>query len=266
VAWVRVLVVVGIYVVVALLASTLLGRTNRDLKDVKGRATKPVLIVGAVANLLVLAATLVFLVRVDGRPLSTLGLGLSVRDMSFGGTAVAALAASATALVMALRHFGLLRVRVRRVRDRPGWLLATAAVLVVVALQEEVLYRGYVTVNLIDRGWAVVLLVSTLLFTAIHVLTNRVSLAQVASWLVGGVLLGCVYLVTGSIWIAAAIHFAIDMTNVMAFDLAGDLGVVELSPPLTASRRATYRVASTALVLGTLLAFYGVHTAPHWSG
>ena len=54
--------------------------------------------------------------------------------------------------------------------------------------------------------WVVVAVTSTVLFTAVHLLTNRVSSYQVASWAIGGLVLVMAYLVSGSIWVPVVLH------------------------------------------------------------
>jgi len=142
-----------------------------------------------------------------------------------------------------------------------GRLFTLAIVLLVVAMQEEVLYRGYITLSLLRHGPAVVLLVSTLVFTAIHFPTNRVSIPQVSAWLLGGLLLGWVYLASGSIWVAVLLHFAIDITNVLLFGVAGDLSLARLSRPLSDLNRAVYRVGHVVLLGAVVAGFYGFHLA-----
>lgn len=263
--WLRVLAVVGIYLAVAAAASILVRRVGANLRDMKGRTSSVVLAIGAAANLVVLAATLLFLLLVDRRPLGALGLGFGAMELRFTAAAILLVAASAVGFLGVLHRSGAIRVRPAGLPRGGGRrLLSAAAVLLVVALQEEVLYRGYVTVNLIAWGAAEVLVVGTLLFTVIHFLTNRVSAAQVASWLLGGLVLGAVYLVTGSLWVAVGLHFAMDLTNVLALGIAGDLSLVRLSAPISVRQRAAYRAVTALVVVGALVAFYGLRLAPLW--
>lgn len=233
----------------------------------EGRGSSTVLVIGAVANLVVLAAILLMVALVDRRPLGDLGLGLLGPDAGFTVAAVALTALSARAFLALLQRSRRLVVETRPLPPgSAGRLLTVGAVLLAVALQEEVLYRGYITLDLISHGPVAVLLVSTLAFTVIHFLTNRVSPAQVAGWLLGGLILGWVYLESGSIWVPVALHFAMDLTNVLAFGLAGELSLTRLSRPLTDVNRAVYRVALTALIAATLVGVYGLQVAPRWAG
>ena len=223
------------------------------------RTSLVVLIVGGIANLLVLAATLVLLVFWVGRPVAALGLSFSAPHASATLAGVVIIVASAVSFVAWLGRTGRAHVAPNRpVTDIPGTisLIAGVVVLFIVALQEEVLYRGYVTLNLLNLGPLVIVLASTILFTAIHLLTNRANFCQILSWAVSGAVFAFVYLISKSIWVPVGLHFAIDLTNMLVFDIAGRLSMFTITPALTDRRRAAYRVASAVVLVVTLLAFY----------
>ncbi len=263
--WLRIAAVVAVYLAVAAGAAALVRRRGGDLRDVRGRTSHFLLMVGAAANALVLALTLVVLGVWDGRAVSALGLRFDGRDLAFSAAAALVSAGGAAAFVTGLARGRRLGVRARGREVGEGARLAAAAgVLALVAAQEEVLYRGYVTLNLLPFGPGAVLAAGTLIFTAIHFLTNRVTPAQVASWLAGGLLLGCAYLVSGTIWVPILLHLAMDLTNVLVFAITGELSLVALSRPVTVGERAAFRVLSGAATLLLLLAFYGSWLAPRW--
>jgi len=125
-----------------------------------------------------------------------------------------------------------------------------------VALQEEVLYRGYITLNLLSNGPRVIIIVSTVIFTAIHLFTNRADIYQLASWLIGGAILSYVYLVSGSIWVAVILHFTIDTTNVIVFNIVGKYSIFPSIPQLSKPKLTMYRLSYTLILVITLLALY----------
>lgn len=265
--WIRISAAVGVYFVCALLAAALIKRRGGDLREMEGRGAPAVLVIGTLGNLVVLGAVLLFVVLVDKQPLAALGLGFEPRDAFFTTVTVALTISSGAAFLALLHRLRLLDVEPKSLpAGSGGRLLSLVAVLFVVALQEEVLFRGYITLNLMSFGPAVVLVVSTLVFTAIHFPTNRVSPAQVAGWLFGGFILGWAYLGSGSIWVPVSLHFAIDMTNVLVFGVAGDLAVAALSRPLSDMDRALYRAGYAVLIGVVLVGVYGLHLAPGWAG
>ncbi|MEZ4503270.1 MAG: CPBP family intramembrane glutamic endopeptidase [Dehalococcoidia bacterium] len=260
--WLRVLLAVAIYVVFALLASIGIRRVGADLKDMQGRTSMVVLAIGALANVAVLATVLLMLVLLDGRSLSSLGLDVTARDALVTAFAIGAIATLSAAFLSVVARRTQHRVRLLRITPSATAMLGAVmmlGVLFVVALQEEVVYRGYVAVNLLDEGWLVVALASIVSFTAIHLLTNRTSPAQVASWLLGASVLVCAYLVSGSIWVAVTLHFATDVTNVVALGIAGQYSLVEIAPPLSDRDRVMYRGAFAVSLIAILIGAFGTN-------
>ncbi|MEJ2187011.1 MAG: type II CAAX endopeptidase family protein [Gemmatimonadota bacterium] len=264
--WLRIGLVVAVYLLTAVAASVLVRASGVDLKDFRSRTAPIVVAVGATANLLVLAVTLLFLMFVDHRGVRALGLQFGTRDLVFSVVALLVTASAAVAFLWLLKRWGVREVRPRRYDGgaEAKRFALTAVVLLVVALQEEVLFRGYVTLNLLALGPGVVLVVTTVLFTVIHFLTNRVTPAQVCGWLLGGFVLGWVYLASGTIWVPVLLHFAMDLTNVVAFDIAGDMALAAISPPMSVRQRAAYRAVFTAAVVVLGMAFYGRGFAARW--
>jgi membrane protease YdiL (CAAX protease family) len=266
VPWLRIGAAVLVYLLAAVGAMAAVRRTGVDLRDVAARTSPTVLAIGAVGNLVALAGVLLLLVLVDGRPISDLGLAMTLVD-------------AAVLVVLIVANFSLGRwfVRVRGGGSRaasgedagrgtvggpsrtPSAVpqLLGLTVLALVALQEEVLYRGYVTLNLAGLGWVLVVVASTAIFVAIHFLTNRASLLQVASWTASGVLLVLAYLLSGSIWVPVILHFAIDVSNVVVFDIAGRSSPQGGGLRLRDGERAAFRVAYAVAAAAVLLAVYG---------
>lgn len=88
--------------------------------------------------------------------------------------------------------------------DVPGW--QASALLVAVALHEELLFRALLMPAIRAwGGWVPALLLSAVVFGLLHVEQGWVGIAQ-ASGL--GLVLGGVFLVSGSIWPAVLAHFA----------------------------------------------------------
>ena len=259
-SWGRVLLGVGIYFVFAalsLLAAKLLGG---DLKQMSSRASGYVPLLGAVANLLILAAILLLVVRVDKKPVGVLGLSFGLAGLGFTLSSTVVTFVLALGLVRLLGRSDKRRVERRSLgsTEQPvSFALVAVGLLLIVAAQEEVLFRGYITVNLAASGPLPVILISTGIFVVIHFPTNRVSLPQVGSWAAGGFLLALVYLVSGSIWVAVAVHFVTDYTNVLMLGVAGAGSLYHFEPALGAAHRALFRVVQGAATVAILLIFYG---------
>jgi membrane protease YdiL (CAAX protease family) len=258
--WIRIFLAVFAYIVIALLASAIIRKIGQNLKEMKERTSPRILFIGAIANLCVLGTTLLLLLFLDKRPIRSLGILFSSKDLTFAAIG------SVTILILAAAFVGLLKQsgRFQVSSNKPFKnfsetvnFLCGVIVLLIVALQEEVLYRGYITLNLLSFGPAVVIFASTIIFTAIHLLTNRGSFYQILSWLVGGAIFSYVYLITGSIWVPVVLHFITDLTNMLVFNIAGQFSLFEISPSVTARPLASFRVATAVILVAVLLALFG---------
>jgi membrane protease YdiL (CAAX protease family) len=258
--WIRIFLAVFAYIVIAILASMIVRKVGKDLKEMGSRTSPRVLFVGAITNLCVLVTTILLLLFLDRRPIQSLGILFSNKDLAFATIGAIAIFIFATAFVGLLNWSGRFQVSPNKpLKDsnETANFLGGVIVLLIVALQEEVLYRGYITLNLLSFGPVVVIVVSTIIFAAIHLLTNRGSLYQILSWLVSGAVFSYVYLISGSIWVPVVLHFATDLTNLLIFNIVGQFSLFKISPPVTARPLATFRVASVMVLVGILLAFYG---------
>ena len=174
-AWLHVALAVLAYLVVAVLASLAVRRTGRDLADFRARTSPAVVAIGAMANLVVMAVVLGLLVGLDRRPLASLGLDLpgpALRLLAIGSASTVLLG---LLYVFWLRRSGRVELGAPAAGSRgdPLSFLATLVVLAIVVAQEEVLYRGYVILDLRSYGAGPALLLSTVIFVAIHFATNR---------------------------------------------------------------------------------------------
>ncbi len=100
------------------------------------------------------------------------------------------------------------QVEIRAVRLQPAVLAVYFVITLLVALQEELVFRGYVLRNLMDsfpRYGA--LGASAGLFALIHVSGAAPDLSVLTAFL-GGMLLGVRYIVTLNLWFAVALHLS----------------------------------------------------------
>ena len=261
--WLHILAAYFLYILVTLLTSLLIRRLAGDLKDMAARNSPRVLLLGAAANLLAMLGVILLLVFWDRRPVAALGLGFSRLDL------LAALAGVGLTYALAVGFLFVQRLTGRVIALGAASPLASGAgagsmalgllVLAAVVLQEETLNRGYVTLQLLHLGPALILLVTTLTFVLIHFLTNRAGPAQVISWVISGLVLGLAYLLSGSIWLPILLHYATDTANVLVFNITGQFSFFQTTPALTDVQRATFRVLYGLVVVVLLLAVYGLN-------
>jgi membrane protease YdiL (CAAX protease family) len=256
--WLHILLALIAYFVVAILASVAVRKTGGDLKSMEERSSPRILLIGAAANLGVLAIVLLLLVIVDGLPISALGLTLTSTDLIGALTAAFATVVLAVAYVGWLSKSGQIQVKPQQPASSRAGIRKMGLgllVLLVVVLQEEVLYRGYVVLNVQSLGALAVILISTLIFVLIHFLTNRVNRFQVVSWTVSGLVLAAAYLASGSIWVPVILHYATDLTNVLVFNITGQSSLFAISPALSEQQRAVYRGVYGMAVMAIFLLF-----------
>ena len=130
--------------------------------------------------------------------------------------------------------------------------------LIIIVIQEEVLNRGYVALNLRGLGSLGVILISATIFVLIHILTNRANLYQLISWVVSGLVLITSYLLSGSIWVPVILHYATDAANTLVFNITGQYSFFETSPSMTEAQRAIFRVIYGFAMMILLFSIYGL--------
>jgi len=97
--------------------------------------------------------------------------------------------------------------------------LTVAGMMAVVAVAEEVLFRGVILRLIQQRGgtW-LALATSAALFGLVHLLNPGATLwGAVAITVEAGVMLGAAYVATGSLWLAIGLHFGWNVTTVAVF-------------------------------------------------
>ncbi|MBD8062421.1 CPBP family intramembrane glutamic endopeptidase [Oceanitalea stevensii] len=209
--------------------------------------------VSAVAALIV-AGVLVVAARrlLDRRPVGTLGLSggrRAVRDLVSG--ALSWLVPAAVGLAVALAA-GWLRIEIdATLAETVGAvLLLVVLVLVYEAFPEELLFRGYVYRNLTAAmaPWLAVL-VQALLFmlfgTALWVITEGwgVLLERLVLFLGMGVVVGCIRLISGSVWATVGWH--------LAFQVVMQLVVSGQYLEVTVSDETVFVVATAVVAFAT---------------
>jgi len=253
-------VAVAVYFIFAAVSAVLVRRFGGNLKEMKGRSSGIVPLIGMLANLAILGIVLVLFHTLDGRQLSRLGIRFGASDLLFTATSVIMVVGLAVIYVHVIARFGGLQIEKNSFFAKTDALRGVAlAVLLLIAVsaQEEVLFRGYIVSNLRSMSTPWIVLIASVIFAVIHVPTNKVGAAQLVSWLLGGLLLTSVYVVSGSIWVAIVLHFAIDFTNVLVFNIAGQNSLYRFTPPLSVAQRTWFRLIQTVATLAVLLAFYG---------
>lgn len=220
-AW-RVLLYLAAYLVGQLLAQIPIGIAygayllSRGAEEISlERLPLPLLTLSALASLLaVLVITWAFRRFLDRDRLLGLGLQRSKRwkrEISTGLTLGFLLMALIFGLEWAL---GWVRVQGFAWQQQPpmtliGVLLGYASFYTFVAFSEEVAFRGYILQNLRKEwGTLAALLASSILFALLHGLNPHFTPLALVGIALAGVFMAYGYLLSGSLWLPIAFHFA----------------------------------------------------------
>jgi membrane protease YdiL (CAAX protease family) len=103
-------------------------------------------------------------------------------------------------------------------------LLAGIVLFSFVALGEELLMRGYILNNLLQSmNKYIALVLSSLIFSTLHMLNPNLDLMSFISILLSGLLLGIAYIYTKNLWFPIALHFSWNFFQgtVFGFNVSG---------------------------------------------
>jgi len=128
--------------------------------------------------------------------------------------------------VMALSFYLLLilnQVNVETIAFDPTAIAWLFLLFVIVAIVEEVLFRGFVLGNLMASFHKyTALIVSALIFTVLHALNPNVSLFGLLNLFLAGILLGLPYIYTQNLWFPISLHFSWNFfQSVFGFHVSG---------------------------------------------
>jgi len=107
-----------------------------------------------------------------------------------------------------------------------GWrsLMFVASVLtwIIISFVEELSFRGYIMQGL-ARAWGmpIAVVVSSLLFGAVHSLNPNANALGVVIIVGAGLLLACAYLVSRSLWLPIGLHIGWNLTEIHLFGFPG---------------------------------------------
>ncbi len=103
-------------------------------------------------------------------------------------------------------------------------LMVGAALLLMVAVSEELVFRGYVLKNLMksfNNGLA--LFISAVLFTAVHLSNPGIPLVGIINTFLGGLLTGLTYMYMRNLWLPVFFHFTWNFMQgpVLGYEVSG---------------------------------------------
>jgi len=160
----------------------------------------------------------------DRRPLRAFGIGFLPhwrRDLLFG---LAMAAGMLAVLIAGCYALGYVSMRWTGGQVSPGLLIATFSLLLLAALNEELLFRGFPLQVLVEGigTWPAIIALS-LLFGALHLGNPNASVLGILNTVVAGILLSIAYVKTRSLWLPYGIHVGwnVGLGFVFGFPLSG---------------------------------------------
>ena len=121
---------------------------------------------------------------------------------------------------------------------------------IIVAFNEEILVRGYILVNLMDSmNKYVALILSSLLFSAMHMMNANMSLVPAINIFLAGILLGIYFIHKGNLWFPIGMHFTWNFFQgpIFGFEVSG----------LTTNTIIVQEIAGHELLTGGKFGFEG---------
>lgn len=259
----QILAAIVISVILSVLAMKTIKRTGADLKDMKQRSRTDVLLIAALFNLFFIIAVGLLLKLWNHVPISVLHFSLNKTNIAFLIIALIFSIGFATLYIWYLnRKHIIISQRVknyfRNIDNWSGFLLGFI-VLFIAALQEEILFRGYMAYVLVPFGFYYGLFISALLFTFWHFITNKVRFFQALDWLIGGIMLFLIFWLSGSIWVAAAIHFIRNFLNVVMFDISSGNAIIEYKKHMPSKYKTIYTIVNSIFLILILYSYSHMH-------
>jgi hypothetical protein len=155
-------------------------------------------------TLLSVVLTVLFRRYVDGRPVASLGFKWDHYQHHAATGFCLSLALLGTGTLILFFHKNL---QWNNVHVQPDDLFIALVLMMMVALGEEMVFRGYILRNLLQsmNKW-VALVISALLFVMAHAGNPGMTAVAVINLLLGGLLLGINYIYTRNLWYALFFH------------------------------------------------------------
>lgn len=209
--------------------------------DPSVRNNPKVVLTGIIINISIMLSIFLVVIFIDRKDISILGFTLTQNGVLFLCmiTIITAIVPLAFLWILNISKLSVIKP-VKFNFNLSLWI--TILILFIGALMEEVLFRGYFALNLMQYGILAAILISSVIFTLIHFLTSKISIYQTIEWFIGGVVLFVIYIASGSIWVAAIAHFIRNFSNVLFLDIAKTNSLFTFDKPIDAEYKMFYTV------------------------
>jgi len=127
------------------------------------------------------------------------------------------------------------QIILKKIIFNPKEIIITILIYSIVAIVEEVLFRGYVLRNfMISFNKYTALIISSLLFSLMHGFNPNIDLFAFIDLFLAGILLGISYVYTKNLWFPIALHFSWNLIQTfLGFNVSGikAYSIIEFSIP-----------------------------------
>lgn len=207
--WLRALIFLLVWLMIQVGVMAVIYKLLLPVTNGAGQQPDPalkLLIISGISCLVNLPAVFFFRKLVDRKTIKSLGF----RFFNYEGHALTGLLAALFVLsagTLIFIGFGFLHFV--DLQFYPKDLMLYALIMLLVAVSEETIVRGYILNNLLDSfpKW-VALVISALLFALLHLLNPDFNWLGMLGIFTGGLLLGLNYIYTRNLWFGMALHFA----------------------------------------------------------
>ncbi len=162
-----------------------------------------------------------FVLFVDARSVRSIGFDYTGRRRdAITGALLSLVLLAVTSVILLLNN----NLRVRDGFISPGGLFAGFGIMCLVAVAEEMVFRGYILGNLMlsfNKGLA--LFISAMLFSFLHTSNPGISAVAVLNVFLAGLLLGLNYIYTRNLWFSICFHLLWNFVQgpILGFNVSG---------------------------------------------
>ncbi len=169
----------------------------------------------------ILLITWVFMKFIEKKPLQSIGLDIQNRskDIMLGLILGFLLIAFGFVVLLTLGY-----LQIEGFSFDPLSTLTFVAILTFVALNEEIVMRGYILSRFMESmNRYIALAISALLFMLMHSMNPNLGLVPVINLFIAGIFLGISYIHTKNLWFPIALHFAWNFSQgpIFGFEVSG---------------------------------------------
>jgi len=187
-----------------------------NLEDINGLNLKYQSWIQGAGFIGTLATVLFFRKNIDLRSISSMGFNIKgkSRDLLWGLLIAAGIMTLGTSILLTSKSITITGIHFNGAEFFYGFLL-----FIIVALNEEILCRGYILNNLMDTMnpyWS--LIISSAIFSLMHSFNDNLSWFGITNLFIAGILLGSTYIFTRNLWFPISLHLFWNFIQACVFD------------------------------------------------